>query len=185
MLVYYANTTCSRVKERLCPVNGSPPRALPNRYAQYRPEFRTQGVRDLTCVPIKLSGFPKESRFVGIHGTEDAGQRLIRGGVEPSHPRGAALRKAARSRYVWSKSVKRQVRKGGMDAAARHGKYFIPPQPFPLRPSPRKPFSAELISGARSGDPGGSLQSGRSLPGDGRETGQPGEASLPSLRHSA
>jgi len=31
--------------------------------------------------------------------------------------RDAALQKAARSRYVWSKSVKRQVQKRGMDVA--------------------------------------------------------------------
>ena len=105
---------------------------------------------------------------MGIHGTEDAGQRLIRGGVEPSHPRGAALRKAARSRHVWSKSVKRQVRKGGMDAAAReifHPPTTLPPQAFSpetflrrvdFRSPERRPggFSAirSIITGGRSGN---------------------------------
>src|SRR4030066_423201 len=37
------------------------------------------------------------------------------------HTPGAALQKAAGSRQVWSKSIRRQGRKGGMVAVARHG----------------------------------------------------------------
>src|SRR3990170_8133399 len=52
-----------------------------------RSHFRTQRVRNLSCEPIKSSGFPKESCFVGIKCTENADRGLFRRGVKSSHPR--------------------------------------------------------------------------------------------------
>ena len=60
---------------------------------------------------------------MGINRKQDADWKLVRAGVNPHTP-GAALQKAARSRQVWSKSVRRQVLNG--EWMQRYGTGTIP-----------------------------------------------------------